>query len=198
MRVFLCVVIFFLARLTQKWHTPIRNALQLKSVERFKTKNIIFIQHSTHTTHWHLTATLWVYCPFSRQFKWCANHQLTPFDTTILHLSILLLLHESTAVSPTNRPLTPKSRQCGYEHRFQHNIFFVIYKKKFAHFFSHSPKKRVSICVRQMSSDFCVFVFVSYLKLKVRFPYIYKISSSPLFSPLWQFDGLLSWENTQK
>lgn len=157
MRVFSCTVIFFLARLTQKWHTPIRNALQLKSV-----KNIIFIQHSTHTTHWHLTTALWVYCPFSWQFKWCANHQLTPFDTTILHSSILLLLHESTAVRPTNRPLTPKSRQCGYEHRFQHNFFFFSFTRRNSPIFFHIRLKRESQFVWNVIGLHCFrFRFIS-------------------------------------
>lgn len=100
--------------------THIRNALRLKSVERFLDgKSITF-----NTSHKHWQPTL--RSCFIAHFRGNSNdariahwHLLTPLfysrKLLLLPLLLLLLIHESTVVRPVIRPLTPTSRQCGYD-----------------------------------------------------------------------------------
>lgn len=187
--------------------THIRNALRLKSVERFlDEKSITF-----NTSHKHWQPTL--RSGFIAHFRGNSNdariahwHLLTPlFYSRKLLLLPLLLIHESTVVRPVIRPLTPTSRQCGYENRFQYHIFsslkfydlvlILSLNEEIRPFLlSQSESIRFVVCVKCHRTSVC-FRFAQ-AQGSISFPYIYKIrvpaaaTAAPSPLALWKFDGL--------
>lgn len=150
-RISICFfVVSFFGTTDTKWHTHahtrIRTACGEKVLNDSRREILIYIQLIPLTPRF--------YGPFSEQFEWCVNCQLTPFASVLqnrllLPLLLLLLLHEST-VSPAHQLLTKNQGNAGMK-----TIFFDWNLS----IFPQLPKKENQFA-RRMSSDLC-FRFIS-------------------------------------
>lgn len=161
--------------------------------KNLNVSNILFHQPTNQSPVTH--RGVFFYCPFSWQFKWCANCQLThiltlTFYQTILLLLLLLPLDESSASlgqSTINQIKTRRNRGNAGMNRFYLHFLACF----FLHLWDRNCTLFFTLSRRESNWKFlwrrtCVFVFISQAQGSTSL-YLFKIYTLLC----GKFDGLL-------